>query len=113
MNNTGEPKIFARPKKSDWWGATVAHRLAGAAVSAFRGCWHEKMSWPIGVQGYSYQVCLGCGAKRLFDETMFSAYGPFRYDLQELAAWGECESQSARMGKMPDKVREGVQQRPS
>ena len=86
MNNAGEPKIFVRRKTSGWWGGAVADRLAGAAVSAFRGCWHERMSWPIGVQGYSYQVCLECGAKRLFDETTFRAYGPFRYDLETSAA---------------------------
>jgi hypothetical protein len=74
-------------KSSWWWPGVVASSLAGAAVVAFRGCWHGKMSWPIGVQGYSYQVCLSCGAKRLFDEKTFSAYGPFRYDLNELTAW--------------------------
>jgi hypothetical protein len=74
-------------KSSWWWPAIVASSLAGAAVVLFRGCWHGKMSWPVGVQGYSYQVCLSCGAKRLFDEKTFSAYGPFRYDLNELIAW--------------------------
>ena len=74
-------------KSSWWWPGVVASSLAGAAVLAFRGCWHRKMSWPIGGQGYSYQVCLSCGAKRLFDEKTFSAYGPFRYDLNELTAW--------------------------
>jgi hypothetical protein len=74
-------------KYSWWWPGVVASSLAGAAVVAFRGCWHRKMSWPIGVQGYSYQVCLNCGARRLFDEQTFSAYGPFRYDLNELTAW--------------------------
>ena len=74
-------------KYSWWWPGVVASSLAGAAVVAFRGCWHRKMSWPIGVQGFSYQVCLSCGAKRLFDEKTFSAYGPFRYDLNELTAW--------------------------
>ena len=64
----------------------MATSLAGVAVVAFRGCWHRKMSWPIGIQGYSYQVCLNCGAKRLFDENTFTAYGPFRYDLNELIA---------------------------
>jgi hypothetical protein len=44
------------------------------------------MSWPIGVEGYSYQVCLSCGVKRLFDEKTFRAYGPFHYDLNELTA---------------------------
>lgn len=76
------------PKKSSWWWpGVVASSLVGAAMLALRGCWHGKMSWPIGGQGYSYQVCLSCGAKRLFDEKTFSAYGPFRYDLNELTAW--------------------------
>ncbi len=74
-------------RSSWWWPGVVATSLAGAAVVAFRGCWHRRMSWPIGVQGCSYQVCLGCGAKRLFDENTFRAYGPFRYDLNELIAW--------------------------
>jgi hypothetical protein len=74
-------------KSSWWWPGVVASSLAGAAVVALRGCWHGKMGWPIGGQGYSYQVCLSCGAKRLFDEKTFSAYGPFRYDLDELTAW--------------------------
>jgi len=56
-------------------------------VVAFRGCWHRRMSWPIRAQGCSYQVCLSCGAKRLFDEDRFRAYGPFRYDLDELIDW--------------------------
>ncbi len=73
-------------KKTNWWWAAeaVANSLAGAVVVAFRGCWHSHMSWPVALRGYSYQVCLSCGAQRLFDEETFSAYGPFRYDLNEL-----------------------------
>ncbi|MFZ0686533.1 MAG: hypothetical protein WAM89_13390 [Terriglobales bacterium] len=77
-------------KTFSWWrpAAVVASSLAGAAaLVAFRGCWHGRMSWPIGGQGYSYQVCLKCGAKRLFDEKRFSAYGPFRNDLDDLITW--------------------------
>src|ERR1700692_1429367 len=84
MANAVERKGPKHTKKSWWWPAGMATSLAGAAVVAFRGCWHRKMSWPIGMQGYSYQVCLSCGVKRLFDEATFSAYGPFRYDVQEL-----------------------------
>ena len=88
MTDTVEHEKSEKPRKSSWWWpGVVATSLAGAAVMAFRGCWHRKMSWPIGVQGYSYQVCLICGAKRLFYEKTFSAYGPFRYDLNELIAW--------------------------
>ncbi len=87
-------------KYSRWWPGVVASSLAGAAVAAFRGCWHRRMSWPIGVQGYSYQVCLSCGAKRLFDEQTFTGYGPFRYDLNELTAWER--SKNPRSGPAAD-----------
>ena len=88
MTHAVERERTAELKKSSWWWpGVVATSLAGAAVVAFRGCWHRQMSWPIGVQGCSYQVCLSCGAKRLFDENQFRAYGPFRYDLNDLIAW--------------------------
>lgn len=45
------------------------------------------MSWPIRIQEHSYQVCLGCGIKRLFDEKGFRAYGPYSYDLNRLVSW--------------------------
>lgn len=75
--------------KSRWlwlWGA-LATGLAGASVVVLRGCWHGKMSWPVRTQEYTYQVCLGCGIKRLFDEAAFRAYGPYSYDLAHLIAW--------------------------
>ena len=53
----------------------------------FRGCWHSRMSWPVRAQDHSYQVCLGCGIKRLFDEQAFRAYGPYSYDLNRLLSW--------------------------
>jgi len=88
MTDAVEQKEAEKLEKSSWWWrGVVATSMAGAAVMAFRGCWHGKMSWPIGVEGYSYQVCLSCGVKRLFDEKTFSVYGPFRYDLIELIAW--------------------------
>jgi hypothetical protein len=88
MTDLVEPQKAECPKKSSWWWpGVVASGLAGAAVLAFRGCWHRKMSWPIGGQGYSYQGCLSCGAKRLFEKKNFSAHGPFRYDLNQLTAW--------------------------
>ncbi len=81
--DSGQPK-----KPGRWWPVGVAATgLAGLVLVAIRGCWHRKMSWPVRVQGYAYQVCLGCGAKRLFDEDHFRAYGPYRYDLNELIAW--------------------------
>src|SRR5579884_2207746 len=69
-------------KKRGWlwpWGI-LATGLAGAGVVILRGCWHRKLSWPVRAQGHSYQVCLGCGIKRLFDEGAFRAYGPYSYD---------------------------------
>src|SRR5258708_36871122 len=78
-----------KEKKSRWKMplGLVATGLAGAAVMVFRGCWHRKMSWPVSSQHYSYQVCLGCGIKRLFDEKAFLASGPFRSDLNRLIEW--------------------------
>jgi hypothetical protein len=78
-------------KKKRWfwpWGL-LATGLAGAGVVLLRGCWHGKMSWPVRAQKYSYQVCLGCGIKRLFDEHAFRAYGPYSYDLNRLIAWDQ------------------------
>ncbi len=77
------------PKKSNWlWPAgAMATGLAGVALFLLRGCWHRRMSWPVRSQDHSYQVCLGCGVKRLFDEQNFRSYGPFHYDLNELIAW--------------------------
>ncbi len=70
-----------------WFWGVLATGLAGASVVVLRGCWHVKMSWPVRAQGYAYQVCLGCGIKRLFDEAAFRAYGPYSYDLTYLVAW--------------------------
>ena len=72
--------------RSFWRLGLITTGLAGAALVLLRGCWHRKMSWPICVEGYSYQVCLGCGVKRLFDEETFHGYGPYSYDLEELIA---------------------------
>jgi len=64
-----------------------------------RGCWHGKMSWPVRAQDHSYQVCLGCGIKRLFNEKDFRAYGPYSYDLSRLIAW-----ERARAGALAPKT---------
>jgi len=82
-----------KERKRTWlwpWGI-LATGLAGAGVVILRGCWHRKMSWPVRAQGHSYQVCLGCGIKRLFDEAAFRAYGPYSYDLNRLIAWAEAQ----------------------
>jgi hypothetical protein len=78
----------AKARRSRWLFpmGLMATGLAGAAV-LFRGCWHRRMSWPVRSGGYSYQVCLGCGVKRLFDEEAFRGYGPYSYELQRLVAW--------------------------
>jgi hypothetical protein len=50
------------------------------------------MSWPVRFEDHSYQVCLGCGIKRLFDEQAFRAYGPYSYDLNKLVAQDRARS---------------------
>lgn len=81
-----------KAKRSRWlWPmGLLATGMAGAAV-LFRGCWHSKMSWPIRSQGCAYQVCTGCGIKRLFDEDAFRGYGPYSYDLQRLLAYDRAQ----------------------
>jgi hypothetical protein len=91
LNLYDEPRlrtVSEQNNKSRWlWSLSlVATSLAGAAVYLFRGCWHNKMSWPVRSQGYSYQVCTNCGIKRLFDEKEFRSYGPYSYDLERLIA---------------------------
>lgn len=98
MADSSEKGRPGKPRKSNWlWPAgAAATGLAGAALLLLRGCWHRKMSWPVRMQGAAYQVCLGCGVKRLFDEKRFRSYGPFSYDLAELIAW-----QEARRPQLP------------
>lgn len=89
VRTSGFPVVTESKQKRGWlWPLGVlATGVAGAAIVIFRGCWHSKMSWPIRVQDCSYQVCLGCGIKRLFDEKAFRSYGPYSYDLNRLISW--------------------------
>jgi hypothetical protein len=63
------------------------------------------MSWPVRSQGYSYQVCLGCGIKRLFDEQAFRAYGPYSYDLNDLIAAEQTHQRHSPPATIPSKER--------
>lgn len=94
---------MAEEKKSRWKVplGLVATGVAGAAVLVFRGCWHRKMSWPVRYQQHSYQVCLGCGIKRLFDEKAFRAYGPYSYDLDHLVAWATGKQEHETVQQRP------------
>ena len=99
--------VVGDESKSRWkWPfGLLATGLAGAAVVLLRGCWHRKMSWPVRAQDHSYQVCLGCGIKRLFDEQAFRAYGPYRYDLHKLLAWDRKYQKEFQAESMPPKHR--------
>jgi len=99
---------MADEKKSRWKFplGLMATGVAGAAVLVLRGCWHRKMSWPVRYQQHSYQVCLGCGIKRLFDEKLFRAYGPYSYDLNRLISWDLKNREKVREQETP-------QQRPA
>jgi hypothetical protein len=106
-NLTGLWRVEEVKHKSKWaWPlGLVVTGLAGAAVVLFRGCWHGRMSWPIRVQNHSYQVCLGCGIKRLFDEDAFRAYGPYRYDLESLIAWERSQQPKTPIEPFPSRER--------
>jgi hypothetical protein len=88
MNQKGAAMPNASQKKNRWprpLGLLVV--WAGRAVAfLLRGCWHTDLGWPIREGHHSYQVCLGCGIKRLFDENTFCGYGPYGYNMNELIA---------------------------
>jgi hypothetical protein len=88
-----------------WPFGLLATGVAGAAVVLLRGCWHGKMSWPVRSQEYSYQVCLGCGIKRLFDEKNFRAYGPYSYDLNRLIVRARSQQGPILIEPQPSKQR--------
>ena len=98
---------MSKEKKSGllWPLGLVATGLAGVGVVLVLGCWHGKMSWPVRSLGHSYQVCLGCGIKRLFDENTFRAYGPYSYDLNRLIAWDQDRQKKVRPEVEPGKRR--------
>jgi hypothetical protein len=107
MTDAVEPEKSGKIKKIHWWrpAEALANSLAGAVEVAFRGCWHRHLGWPVAVHGYAYRVCLNCGAKRLFDENTFTAYGPYRYDLNELIASQKApKSENPPMENLPHPI---------
>lgn len=96
LHRTQQGELPHRPHHHVHWGLPLGLAMASlGSLAAFmlRGCWHTHMSWPTRVEDewsggdeFSYQVCTGCGIKRLYDERTFHAYGPYGYDLHELIA---------------------------
>ncbi len=99
-----EESKSTKGKRVRWFWPLVATGLAGAAV-VLRGCWHSKMSWPVRSQGCAYQVCTGCGIKRLFDEDAFRGYGPYSYDLQRLLALDQAKRLKHKAEESPTEHR--------
>jgi len=98
MNENAPAMTNASQKKNRWsrWArplGLLAAGAGGAAAFLLHGCWHAEMGWPIREGDHSYQVCLGCGIKRLFDENKFRGYGPYGYDVKQLIA----KERAARM----------------
>jgi hypothetical protein len=88
-HRTEQGEVPHRPRRHPHWiwpVGILAAGVGGVAAFLLRGCWHTQMGWPIREGEYSYQVCTGCGVKRLFDEEAFQGYGPYGYDLHELVA---------------------------
>lgn len=97
MGDSDQEEKQGKSRKKSWlWPAGVAATgIAGFGLLVLRGCWHRKMSWPVRIQGCAYQVCLGCGVKRLFDEKKFRSYGPFSYNIDHLIAWDRSRKQTS------------------
>lgn len=87
---TQQGEVPERPRRRTRWVWPVGLAVAGfGGMAAFmlRGCRHSRMGWPIRFDDdFSYQVCVDCAIKRLFDEKTFRAYGPYGYELHELIA---------------------------
>ena len=65
-------------------------RIAASLVGVLFGCcWHKNLSWPMSDKRYTYQVCVVCGMKRLFDKNSFRGYGSFSYDLNKISRGDE------------------------
>jgi len=98
-------EIEVKHRKINWFWplGMAATGVAGVLLLALRGCWHRRMSWPVRAQGRTYQVCLGCGVKRLFDEKRFCSYGPFRNELNELIEWERTHTPELNSGQHPQR----------
>jgi hypothetical protein len=53
-------------------------RKVGLFSSLF-GCWHPRLTRPISDNDSTYQTCVECGARRLFDTDTFTPTGSFYY----------------------------------
>ena len=47
--------------------------------SSLFGCWHPRLTRPISDNHSTYQSCVECGARRLYDTETFKPTGPFYY----------------------------------
>jgi hypothetical protein len=58
-----------------------SHILATLARMFLRllGCWHLDMSRPFTHDAETYRVCLGCGARREFDVTLWQMKGSYYF----------------------------------
>jgi hypothetical protein len=121
MAKKEKPEQPAPKRRPVRWMLPLSLAVAGLGSTAailLRGCWHTKMSWPTRVPAaegghhqdfsYSYQVCMKCGIKRLFDEKYFRGYGPFGYDVHELIARDRAE----RMKRLRKTEREAEKNQP-
>lgn len=87
----GVERNVEQPPRPSVWELLVGIVVAGVGsvvALVLRGCWHRHMGWPNKDETgeFSYQVCVDCGMKRLFDERRFRGYGHYNYDLDELIA---------------------------
>ena len=69
--------------------------VAGWLTGIF-GCAHKQMSRPFSRHGESYRVCIGCGARRRFDEQTWKPHGPFYYKPANTSELLETNSSALR-----------------
>jgi hypothetical protein len=60
-------------------GVSRITSVLGSWLGDLFGCQHKEMSRPFSRQGETYRVCIGCGARRQFDQQTWNSAGPYYY----------------------------------
>lgn len=69
------------------------------------GCSHKQMSRPFSRQGETYRVCLTCGARREFVESIWEMKGPFYFGAVQTGDVVPSEVKAQRIGRRPTLVK--------
>lgn len=87
---------FERYSDDDSRRIAEISRGMGRLLLGIFGCAHKQMSRPFSRHGESYRVCIGCGARRQFDEQTWKPRGPFYFKPANTSELLETNSSALR-----------------